>query len=252
MEVRFLIKADTHVHTVASGHAYGTVLEMANAAQEKGLELIALCDHGPSLPGAPHRYYFSNLLVLPHFIAGVEVLRGIEANMLNERGELDLERRFLERLDWVAAGFHDDCVTPMSRDLNTQAILGAIGSGLVDVIVHPGNPQFPIHHEVVVRAIAEAGIAMEVNNASLIYPHRRGSDKNCVDLIKLAILYGANIVLGSDAHSPWQVGEVSQAYALAASCGVPAAQILNLTANGVREYLKKRGKPRYIAAAPVV
>ncbi|MBT9155086.1 MAG: putative phosphatase YcdX [Firmicutes bacterium] len=247
-----MVKADTHVHTIASGHAYGTVQEMAVAAREKGLELIALCDHGPSLPGAPHRYYFSNLLVLPHFIAGVEVLRGIEANMLNERGELDLERRFLERLDWVAAGFHDDCVAPMSRDLNTQAILGAISTGLVDVIVHPGNPQFPIHHEIVVRAIAEAGIAMEVNNASLIYPHRRGSEKNCVELIGLAIHYGANIVLGSDAHSPWQVGEVGKAYELAVSCGVPPAQILNFTANGVREYLKRRGKPRYIADASVV
>lgn len=247
-----MVKADTHVHTIASGHAYGTVQEMAHHALEKGLELIVLSDHGPSLPGAPHRYYFSNLLVLPHFIAGVEVLRGIEANMLNERGELDLERRFLERLDWVAAGFHDDCVAPMSRDLNTQAVLGAINTGLVDVIVHPGNPQFPIHHEVVVRAIAEAGIAMEINNASLIYPHRRGSEKNCVELIKLAIEYQANIVLGSDAHSPWQVGEVTKAHELAVSCGVPSEQILNLTAAGVRAYLGKRGKHRYSTTATLI
>lgn len=247
-----MVKADMHVHTIASGHAYGTVQEMALAAKEKGLELIALTDHGPSLPGAPHRYYFSNLLILPRFIAGVEVLRGIEANILNERGELDLERRFLEHLDWVAAGFHDDCITPMSRDLNTQAILRAIGTGLVDVIVHPGNPQFPIHHEAVVRAIAEAGIAMEINNASLIYPHRRGSETNCAELIKFAIGYRANIILGSDAHSPWQVGEIAKACELAVSCHLPPEQILNLTADGVREYLKKRGKPRYVVDAPIV
>ncbi len=73
-----------------------------------------------------------------------------------------------------------------------------------------------------------------------------------MELIGLAIHYGANIVLGSDAHSPWQVGEVGKAYELAVSCGVPPAQILNFTANGVREYLKRRGKPRYIADASVV
>ena len=41
-----MFKVDTHLHTVASGHAYGTVTEMAKAASLKGLEMIALTDHG--------------------------------------------------------------------------------------------------------------------------------------------------------------------------------------------------------------
>ena len=31
---------DMHMHTLVSGHAYGTIREMAQAAQAKGLEMI--------------------------------------------------------------------------------------------------------------------------------------------------------------------------------------------------------------------
>ena len=35
---------DSHAHTIASGHAYNTIYEMAQTAAEKGLELLALTD----------------------------------------------------------------------------------------------------------------------------------------------------------------------------------------------------------------
>lgn len=240
-----MFKVDTHLHTVASGHAFGTVTEMARAASLKGLEMIALTDHGPSMPGGAHRFYFSNLVVLPPFIEGVEVLRGIEANIVSEDGDLDLDTRYLEKLDWVAVGLHDDCIEPMSSELNTRAIIRAIESGLVDVVVHPGNPHFPIDHGKLVRAMADAGIIMEINNSSLVSPHRRGSDANCAELAQLAVKHNLNLVLGSDAHSPWQVGELAQAFDLATNCGVKPEQLLNFSAERIRAYLKGRGKKRF-------
>ena len=36
---------DTHTHTIASGHAYNTILEMAKAASEKGIKLLGITDH---------------------------------------------------------------------------------------------------------------------------------------------------------------------------------------------------------------
>ena len=49
--------ADMHCHTVASGHAYSTVQEIAREASNKGLEMVAITDHGPSMPGGPHCYH---------------------------------------------------------------------------------------------------------------------------------------------------------------------------------------------------
>ena len=36
---------DLHTHTIASGHAYSTIREMAQAASEKGLKLLGITEH---------------------------------------------------------------------------------------------------------------------------------------------------------------------------------------------------------------
>ena len=56
---------DTHCHTVASGHAYSTVQEIAKYASEIGLELVAVTDHSDKLPGGAHLFHFHNLHVIP-------------------------------------------------------------------------------------------------------------------------------------------------------------------------------------------
>ena len=42
--------ADTHTHTIASNHAYSTVLENIEAAKERGLLYLAMTEHGPNMP----------------------------------------------------------------------------------------------------------------------------------------------------------------------------------------------------------
>ena len=59
------IKVDTHTHTLASGHAYNTMREMAETALEKGLEALAITEHAPEMPGSCCLYYFQNLKVVP-------------------------------------------------------------------------------------------------------------------------------------------------------------------------------------------
>ena len=59
------IIADTHAHTLASGHAYSTIKEMAAAAKAKGLKALALTEHAPEMPGTCGLFYFQNLDVVP-------------------------------------------------------------------------------------------------------------------------------------------------------------------------------------------
>ena len=138
------IIADMHTHTIASGHAYSTLQENLRAAKERGLLFMAMTEHGPAMPHAPHRYYFGNLSVLPREVDGVRLLTGVEANILNTDGELDLADRYLKRLEYVAVGLHRDCIPSGSQEENTAAILAALKNPYVDAIVHPGNPAFPI------------------------------------------------------------------------------------------------------------
>lgn len=65
---------DVHTHTIASGHAYNTMMEMIHAAQEKGLEVYGITEHAPKMPGTCGEFYFHNLKVVPRQHGNLELL----------------------------------------------------------------------------------------------------------------------------------------------------------------------------------
>ncbi|NLJ59635.1 MAG: phosphatase [Firmicutes bacterium] len=234
--------ADLHIHSVATGHAYCTINEMAQAAADIGLEMIAITDHGPSMPDGPHLYYFGNLRVLPPTIAGVQVLKGIEANIIGLSGELDLPDHMLAQLDIVLAGFHSHTGYEGNGVLeNTQAIIGALENPHVDGIVHPGNPVFPVDAREVVAAAFDLGKLIEINNASLTVS-RLGSMENCVEFAELAAEYGAKVIISSDAHHTSLVGNFDRAIKLVKSVGLESEYVLNTDVRKITEFLRKRRK----------
>ena len=52
---------DIHTHTLASGHAYGTIREMAASAAEHGLQLLGISEHAPGIPGTIHLKHHKNI-----------------------------------------------------------------------------------------------------------------------------------------------------------------------------------------------
>lgn len=237
------IVADLHVHTVASGHAYSTVLENAGVARAKGLALIAITDHGPAMVGAPHKYHFSNLRILPAIIEGVRVLRGVEANFVDAEGNLDLADRYLKHLDIVLAGFHRDCLQPGSQEDNTRTMVKAIASGRIDIVVHPGNPVFPIDVAAVAKAALASNVLLEINNASLGGLVRQGSQDNCPAIAAAVASLGGMVSLGSDAHYCASIGELAAAEKLATEAGLTPAQVVNTSLASIDSFLRSRGRP---------
>lgn len=235
--------ADLHVHTIASGHAYSTVLEIARVAADKGLAMIALTDHGPSMPGGPHAYHFSNQLAIPEEIYGVRVLKGIEANIVDREGGLDLDEDRLAKLDIVLAGLHTFCAPYGSPADNTAMLVRAVANEWVDVVVHPGNPEYLIDEEAVVRAAAEHGVALEINNSSLTVV-RKGSRPHCDNIACLAKEYGCKIMVGSDSHFAFSVGNFGAAAELIEKHGIPAELVLNTSVDLIMNHLERRTNRR--------
>ncbi len=234
--------ADFHVHTIASGHAYSTLLENARAASQRGLQLIAITDHGPAMPGGPHPFHFSNLRSLPETIFGVRVLRGAEVNIIDADGNIDLRDRYLKHLDIVLAGFHRDCIQPGSVEENTGVMIRTMASGLVDIIVHPGNPVFPIDPRQVAKAAFAHNVLLEINNVSLGGVIRRGSKDNCLALASNIALLGGKVCFGSDSHFCSSVGELTGAARLAAQAGLRPDQVVNTSLEAIDRFLISRGR----------
>lgn len=232
---------DTHVHTISSGHAYSTLLENCSEAANKGMKLIAITDHGPAMPGGPHIFHIANQKVYPDFIKGVEVLKGVEANILDYDGKIDIEEKILSKLDIVIASLHDPCIKPGNIEENTRALIGAMKNKYVDIIAHPGNPSFPINTDEVLKAAMEYNVLIEINNSSL-GTSRVGSEDNCRRIAEKAAVNGNMIAIGSDAHICFSVGEFDKALGLVINAGIKEENIINTHEDKLKDFLRKRGK----------
>ncbi|PKQ37464.1 MAG: phosphatase [Actinobacteria bacterium HGW-Actinobacteria-1] len=241
--------ADLHTHTVASGHGYSTVTEVAAAAAAKGLELIAITDHGPAVPGGAHLWYFWNMKVIPSVLGGVRILKGCEANpCLDTENGIDLPDEMLSMLDFVAVGLHPACgFDEVDRVKNTEALLRVVENPLVDMITHPGNEdEFPVDLDAIVSAAVRNDVILELNNYSFDpRSGRHSSFEREREFAEAARDAGATIAVNSDAHFHLLVGEVSNALAVAEEIGFPEERIVNRDAASVLAFLgAKRERPR--------
>jgi len=227
--------ADLHTHTLACRHAFSTVTEVIHAAAQRGLQAVALTEHGPGYPGSVGDAYFNTYRDIPSELFGISVLKGCEANLMDVTGRLDFDQKRLAQLDIVIASCHKE-VTPIGTiEQNTAMYIEAIQNPYVDIIGHPDSPLYPIDIEAVVRAAAISGVALEVNNSSPAA--RPGSEDMCADIICSAKRLGAKLAVGSDAHYHLVVGNFEYAYEMLARYDYPLEQVINSSMDRLRSHL---------------
>ena len=233
--------ADIHTHSIASGHAYSTITENILAAKEMGLQMIALTDHAPEMQGTTRHAYFMNLQVIPDTLHGVRVLRGVELNIMDFDGTVDLDDYALSRLDIAIASLHPPCIAPGSRKENTNAYLRVMDHPYIDIIGHPGDPRYDVDYKEVIRYAIKTNTLLEINNASLMPDgFRAGSSENIEWILNMAKEEGMPIVVGSDAHYFTGVGAFPYVERLLEKVRFPQELILNLDPERLLQSLKSR------------
>lgn len=239
------IFADYHTHTRHS-HGRGTVEDNIRAAAGKGLEAVAISDHGPAGLGIGVKQADTLLRIKEEAALcqtkypAVKALTGVEANIISLDGRLDVPPAILRQLDVVMAGLHLQVVAASLKDeaelvfnnllarisrrtaekvriANTKASVEAINRNHLDVVTHPGL-HLPIDTRELAAACAKNGTALEINSA-------HGNMTR--EFVQIGIRAGAKFVVGSDAHTPHRVGDFKRALALIEATGLAASQIIN-------------------------
>ena len=239
-------KIDLHIHTNVNPHAFSTLEENIKAAAKKNMDIIAITNHAPALQDTPHWWHLVNIAILPEIIEGVRVIKSVEANILDENGKLDINQKIYEKMELVLAGFHtvDEYGDISNVEKNTTAILNLIKKQKADIIVHLGNPIFPVDYEKIVKVAKENNVALEVNNTSLGTITRVGSKKNCKKMLELAKKEGCYISLGTDAHYSGHIGEFQRAIELLEEVNYPEDLIINSSKEIFEKFLKLRQELR--------
>jgi len=229
--------ADLHTHSLACGHGFSTVTEVIRAAADKGLELVALTEHGPAYPGSVKHVYFDTYRDIPNDMFGIKVLRGCEANIIDFAGTLDFDDRRLEAMDIVIASFHSDMTPKGNVEQNTQMYISAMRNPRVDIIGHPDSADYPIDVEAVVKAAVKYNVALEINSSSPAA--RPGSESVCREIISYAKEHGALLSAGSDAHYHLKVGDLDYSLGAIRTIGYPIERVLNYSVAQVFDHLRR-------------
>ncbi len=237
--------ADYHIHSSYSdGRA--SIKEIAEAARKKGLEEIAITDHGPRNLGARISRLEYLLTIkkeiekLNRSCCGIRILAGVEANVIGGNGEIDVPAGIYRNLDLLLVGLHP-YVLPDSFSAfwnivlknqlyrcwkglynrvvvyNTRALTKCLEKHPVDIVTHPGL-KMPVDVALLARACARAGTAYEVNVGHLFQE---------AEELRKAAGEGACFVINSDAHYKESVGELREGALLLEIAGVPVERIRN-------------------------
>lgn len=234
--------SDLHTHSIVSGHAYTTLLENINYCAEKGIKILGTSEHAPSMPGAPHYWYFGNMKVVPRVINGVTILRGCEANILDIDGSLDMTDESSRNLDYMIASFHEPVFKPKSKEENTAAILNVMDKyDKVEILGHLGNPNYELDYEAIVKKAKEKNIMIEINNSSLLGSSRVGSDVNCKKVALLCREIGTKVILTSDSHINTCIGVFNKGIELLEEIQMPKELIMN-DPEKLIAHLKSKGR----------
>ncbi|TAK94848.1 PHP domain-containing protein [Patescibacteria group bacterium] len=206
-----MLKIDLHIHTIASRHAFNTILEYVNQAKKLKMKVIGISDHGPdNHTTLTDDIYFRCLDRIPKYIEGIRVLKGAEANIINVEGDTDISERARKKLDYVLANLHT-CLSykDQGRVKNTQAVLNTIKSGKVNIISHPQSFDIgDVDRTKIYEAACEYGVLLEINLSHLL---PRGFKKETLDdyreIIDVARKHKHKVIVNSDAHSIWELAD---------------------------------------------
>lgn len=239
------IFADYHTHTVYS-HGKNTIRENVESARNKGLREIAITDHGPG-----HLFYgvkrenFKKMRqeidILNEEYHDIQVLLGVEANVLSRDGEIDVNDEIIKLTDILLVGFHygaklksirdaydmyilnkvyprSNKVRSKCRKVNTEAIVNAINNYDIKFITHPGA-KLELDIIEIARAAGKRDTALEINSH-----HGHLS----VEELRVAMNENVKFVINSDAHSMEDVGSVQEGINRAVEVGLDKKQIINV------------------------
>lgn len=238
--------ADYHTHTKFSRHNHGkgSVEDNVRVAYEKGLAQIAITDHGfnQKLYGVRRK----DIPLVKEKIEDakemypIDVLLGVEANLISSNGDLDIVAEDMKDLDIVLCGFHRLVKAPTrreqlkfvfknilcelfhhtsrkQREKNTNAYINAMRKYDIDILTHL-NHACKVDVEKVARVAKETNTLIELNGKRL--------GMTDAEILKCYEL-GCKFVINSDAHSPNRVGECHLGLEACLRLRIPDSAIVN-------------------------
>ena len=227
---------DEHTHTIFS-HGTGTIEDNVIWAKKKGLTKIGITDHG-----FEHLCYAVKRKNLPFMKSecerltkkyGIQVLFGVEANLLNEKGDIDVKNEDMKYLDYIIMGYHKLIKPKFGQILfgiktkifknkkqiekTTDAYIKAIERYNIKFLTHL-NYGTKVNVPRLADACKKKGVLIELNGKRICF-----DEKEIAYMKKI----GTKFILSSDAHSKEKVGETNLGFNFIVKNNIDIKNVVN-------------------------
>jgi len=196
------LRGELHTHSMWSD-GKSTIIEMAEAAIELGMEYLVISDHSHSL-GIAGGLSIEDLRAQRAEIKRVQkkigkkltLLQGCEVEIL-ANGELDYPDEVLQELDIVIASVHTSL--RQQREQVTERLLRSIKNPHVDIIAHltgrliGKRDPADLDIEAILRAASENDVVLEINSNPERLDLKDTHARRALDL-------GCRLAINTDAH----------------------------------------------------
>ncbi len=233
------ILADYHTHTIYS-HGKGTIEDNVKVAISKNIQKIGISDHGYKHVAYGVKYdkvasMREEIDRLNEKYKEIEILLGMECNILDNKGNIDMDENISKMLDYVMAGYHFGSMPSslgsafnhvlnyvkcrkFTKEYNTNAVINAMKNNDIFIVTHPGD-KGDVYIEEIAKVAANTNTYLEINS--------HHGYLNCEQL-KLIKNTGVELIIGSDAHKPEHVGNFDNAIKIAKEANIDFDIIKNI------------------------
>jgi len=234
-----MIQFDLHVHTIFSHCGIHTVLELLAHAKNLGMKGIAVTDHGQALGGCRLNNPFFERFRSPY--PDVKLLKGVECNIVDDKGKIDVPWHFIKFIDVVLLGIHPNTPAGAGVDAYTDMLIAAIRNNpCIDIITHPNDPTYTVDYRRLAREAKKFGVALELNNSKILYA--RMEVGSAYELVEACRDEGCCMALNSDTHAIHELGLDDSVRPILEEVGFPEELIVNRTEESVLEFIESRRK----------
>ena len=105
--------------------------------------------------------------MLPKELYGVQMMYGVELNIMDSNGTVDLEEDILKRQDLCIASYHTMCTPAGTKEENTNAYLRVMENPYVNIIGHPEDGYIPVDFEALVEQAKKQHVLLAVSYTHL-------------------------------------------------------------------------------------
>ena len=226
------LRGTFHCHTTASD-GKNSLIEMARAAIDLGLEYLGIADHSKSsfqAHGLDAKRLADQIAEIRDLNqtnefkeAGFRLFAGTECDILKD-GELDFPDEVLATLDYVVASVHSSFT--MGEAEMTARIIKAIGNPHVTMLGHPtgrlllSREPYAVNIPAVIKAAAETGTIIEINAS----PWRLDMDWRWWPLAKEK---GVKCAINPDAHTTFGLQDLIYGIGIARKGWLTKGDVVN-------------------------